>query len=87
MNGFELRQRKRNQTRELSRKAHEFEKVLETAGVQSFFEEAYISVYGRMPKLSYKAGWFLLQGKRYSREKLKQMAMQLYSKAEEIKSE
>lgn len=79
MNSFELRQSKRRDKRRKQREDRAFTATLEAVGVQSFFEEAFVQVYGKLPKLTYKAGWFLLQGKRYSREKLKRYALQLYS--------
>lgn len=84
MNGFELRQSKRRVKLAKQREDRAFAATLEAVGVQSFFEEAYIQVYGKVPNLIYKAGWFLLQGKRYSREKLRRYAMQLYARVEEI---
>lgn len=82
MNSFELRQSKRRVKLAKQREDRAFAATLEAVGVQSFFEEAYIQRYGQAPKLVYKAGWFLLQGKRYSREKLKRLALQLYAAQE-----
>lgn len=83
MNGFELRQANRRVKLAKQRADMAFATTLETVGVQSFFEEAFTRYYGRKPKLVYRTGWFLLQGKRYSREKLKRLALELYAKLHE----
>lgn len=83
MNSFELRQRRRNQVRKLAHESHSFEKALETAGVQSFFEDAFTALYNRKPQLRVEGGWFYLQGKRLSKEALMQRARVLYAKLNE----
>lgn len=84
MNGFELRQKNRKLSRASRYRDEQFLKILEAAGVQSFFEDAYIQLHGRKPKLVYKAGWFHLQGKRVSRAKLQQQAMILWSQLQQL---
>lgn len=83
MNSFELRQRKRKSKLAQRNTDRAFAAFLESVGVQSFFEDAFIAVYGKVPRLSYHGGWFYLQGKRTSRKKLMQQAQVLWAKLQE----
>jgi hypothetical protein len=83
MNSFELRQQKRILARKSQAEKNDFAKILEAVGVQSFFEDAFVQLYGKDPKLSYTGGWFYLQGKRVSRKKLQRLALELYAKIQE----
>lgn len=83
MNSFELRQSKRRDKRKKQREDRAFTATLEAVGVQSFFEDAFNTLYGRKPKLIYKSGWFYLQGKRICKDALMQEARQLHAKLNE----
>jgi hypothetical protein len=83
MNSFELRQQQRKSKLAKRNDDRAFAAFLETVGVQSFFEDAFMRLYGRQPNLTYTGGWFYLQGKRTSRKKLMVEAQILWAKLQE----
>lgn len=87
MNGFELRQQQRKSKLAQRNSDRAFAAFLETVGVQSFFEDAFMRLYGKEPKLTYTGGWFYLQGKRISRKKLMIEAQVLWAKLQEQETE